>query len=183
MNILLATSNKHKLEEIRHILKVSIEGCSLNVKEDGTTFEENAVKKAKTVSKKFKCIAIADDSGLMVDSLNGAPGVKSARYASPPTPENLCGKLLNALKDSKNRKAKFVSVIAIAYPDGKTKTFRGEVKGNIIKEMRGEHGFGYDPVFVPIGYKKTFAEMKPAFKNKISHRHEALIKLKGKCWR
>lgn len=176
--ILIATSNPHKLKEIQHILRSPVEGCGLKIAETGKTFEENATKKAKAVAKKYKCIAIADDSGLMVDCLKGKPGVRSARYASPPTPPNLCRKLLRAMKNCKNRRAKFVCVIALAYPKGKTRTYRGEVKGKIIEEMRGRHGFGYDPVFVPDGHKKTFAEMAPAAKNRISHRSLALTKLK-----
>ena len=179
MEILVATSNKHKLAEIQHILKgIRVEGKGIRVKEDGKTFEENAAKKALTIAKRYKEPALADDSGLMVTCLNDLPGVKSARYASPPTPENLCQKLLKAMKNSKNRRAKFVCVIALAKPNGKVKYFRGEVKGTIADRMRGTHGFGYDPVFIPNGYKKTFGQMSPAAKNKISHRGRALAKLK-----
>ena len=178
--LLVATTNQNKLAEIRHILKLPVEGCGLKVAETGKTFEENAIKKAKAVASKFKTAAIADDSGLMVDCLNGSPGVRSARFASPPTPHNLCTKLLAAMKNCKNRNAQFVCVIAKANPDGRIKTFKGIVKGKIINEMRGSHGFGYDPVFVPNGYKKTFAEMSPAFKNRISHRARALRKLKDR---
>jgi len=179
--ILVATSNKHKLREIRHILKSPVVGCSLPVKENGITFEANAIKKAKAVAKKYGETAIADDSGLMVDCLGGRPGVKSARFATPPTPENLCGKLLKVMRETGCgvRGAKFVCVIAIAYPSGKVKTVKGICPGKIIHEMRGSHGFGYDPVFVPTGYKKTFAEMSPSMKNRISHRGRALNKLKA----
>ncbi|MFH1347598.1 MAG: RdgB/HAM1 family non-canonical purine NTP pyrophosphatase [Candidatus Margulisiibacteriota bacterium] len=187
MRILVATKNKHKLREIRHILKgLQVTGCKLQVKETGKTFEANAIKKARAVAKKDGCIAIADDSGLMVDCLGGRPGVRSARFASPPTPENLCGKLLkeiHKLQVSSFKlqvvRARFVCVIAVVYPSGKVKAVRGICHGKIIHEMRGEHGFGYDPVFVPRGYKKTFAEMKPAMKNRISHRARALKKLKS----
>lgn len=176
--ILVATTNPHKLKEIKHILKrYKVKGSGIKIKEDGKTFEENAIRKARTVAKRFNCTAIADDSGLMVDCLKGAPGVRSARYASPPTPQNLCQKLLKAMKDCKNRKASFICVIALARPDGKVKIFKGIAQGRITKEMRGVHGFGYDPVFIPIGFKKTFAEMSPIFKNKISHRSRALKKL------
>ncbi|MBU1021998.1 MAG: non-canonical purine NTP pyrophosphatase, partial [Candidatus Margulisbacteria bacterium] len=122
---------------------------------------------------------MGDDSGLMVDYLKGAPGIKSARYAGPnPTKEKLCKKLLKNMQGAKKRSAKFVCCVAIAWPDGKTKIIKGEVRGRIINEMRGQHGFGYDPVFVPLGYSKTFAEMKPSFKNKISHRAKAFRKVK-----
>ncbi len=178
--ILIATTNKHKLREIRHILKgTRVWGLGIRVKEDAKTFEQNAIKKAKAVARKYKQIVIADDSGLMVDCLKGKPGVKSARFASPPTPKNLCTKLLREMGKGRRRKgrgAKFVCVIAIVYPSGKVRTVKGICRGKIIHEMRGKHGFGYDPVFVPNGYKKTFAEMKPSMKNRISHRARALKK-------
>lgn len=174
--ILVATTNKHKLREIQHILKLPVTGCQLPVKESGKTFEENAIKKAKAVAERYGQIAIADDSGLMVDCLGGKPGVKSARFAYPPTSKNLCDKLLRAMRKCKRRSAKFVCVIAIAYPSGKSKIVKGVCRGKIIPEMRGKYGFGYDPIFVPAGYKKTFAEMKPAMKNRISHRARALMR-------
>jgi XTP/dITP diphosphohydrolase len=150
----------------------------MKVKETGKTFEENAVKKAKAVSRADGGIAIADDSGLEVKCLNGRPGVRSARFAGPkPTSQKLCKKLLKVMKNCKDRSAQFVCVIAVVYPDGRTKTIRGVCKGKIIDEMRGKNGFGYDPVFVPRGYRKTFAEMKPSMKNKLSHRGKALRKL------
>lgn len=180
MEITVATSNKHKLREIQRILGLRVKGQVARVIEDGKTFEENAVKKAKYISLKEGQMAIADDSGLMVDALNGKPGVRSARYASPPTSENLCRKLLREMRRrSGKRNAKFVCVIAIAYPSGKIRTVKGVCPGKIIHEMRGKHGFGYDPIFVPAGYKKTFAEMKPSTKNRISHRARALRKLKA----
>lgn len=178
MEILVATTNKHKLREIRHILGVKVEGLKLNVKEDGKTFEENAIKKARAGARKIKQLSIADDSGLMVNCLKGKPGVKSARYTSPPTPQNLCRKLLRVMRRCRaNRRAMFVCVIALAHSAGRVRTFKGIVRGKIIHQMRGRRGFGYDPVFVPDGYNKTFAEMKPAFKNRISHRARALAKL------
>ncbi|MFH1684158.1 MAG: RdgB/HAM1 family non-canonical purine NTP pyrophosphatase [Candidatus Margulisiibacteriota bacterium] len=189
MQILVATKNKHKLREIRHILGngYRVTGNGKNVKEDGQTFEENAIKKAKAIRLKNDEVAIADDSGLMVDCLGGRPGVRSARFASPPTPEKLCKKLLRVMSNEERvmsnklgvRSAKFVCVIAVVYPSGKVRTVKGICRGRIIREMRGRHGFGYDPVFVPKGYKKTFAEMKPAMKNRISHRARALKKLKA----
>lgn len=179
IRFLVATSNTHKLREISHILKSPVSGHDSWVKESGKTFEENAIKKAKAIAKRFGQIAIADDSGLMVNCLKGRPGVRSARFALPPTPNNLCGKLLRVIRSRcANRNAKFVCAIAVAYPSGKVKVVKGIVRGRIIHEMRGKHGFGYDPVFVPAGYKKTFAEMKPSMKNRISHRARALRKLK-----
>jgi non-canonical purine NTP pyrophosphatase (RdgB/HAM1 family) len=180
MEVLVATRNKHKLREIRHILGTRVLGLGTRVKEDKKTFEENAIKKAKSIRPKKGQIAVADDSGLMVDCLGGRPGVKSARFARPPTPANLCRKLLSVMRLRRaNRRASFVCVIAIVYPSGRVRTVKGVCRGKIIHEMRGKHGFGYDPVFVPAGYKKTFAEMKPSTKNRISHRARALRKLKS----
>jgi XTP/dITP diphosphohydrolase len=176
----VATGNKHKLREIRHILGAKVRGLKTRVKEDKKTFEENAIKKAKSIRLKKGQIAIADDSGLMVNCLAGRPGVRSARFASPPTPENLCRKLLRVMRGrGAKRGASFVCVIAVVFPSGKVKTVKGVCRGRIIREMRGKGGFGYDPVFRPCGYKKTFAEMKPAMKNRISHRGRALRKLKN----
>jgi XTP/dITP diphosphohydrolase len=177
--ILVATANKYKLKEIRQILKgFKVKGQEVRVVEDGKSFEENAVKKAKAVARKYGEVAIADDSGLMVDCLEGKPGVKSARFAYPPTSRNLCKKLLYAMRRCKHRRAKFVCVIAVAYPSLKVRTVKGVCRGRITYEMRGKNGFGYDPVFVPEGYKKTFAEMKPSMKNRLSHRARALRRLK-----
>ncbi|OGC24916.1 non-canonical purine NTP pyrophosphatase, RdgB/HAM1 family [candidate division WOR-1 bacterium RIFOXYB2_FULL_42_35] len=181
MQILVATGNKHKLREVKQILKLRVTGCELRVHENGKTFEANAIKKAKAIKLKPGQIAIADDSGLEVKALNGKPGIKSARFAGPnPTPEKLCTKLLRVMSNVNEvmRIAQFVCVIAIVYPNGEVKTVKGICKGKIIHEMRGERGFGYDPVFVPQGYKKTFAEMSPVMKNRLSHRGRALKKLK-----
>jgi len=178
--IIVATTNEHKLREIRHILRLPVASWPLSVKENGKTFEENALKKARAIKLKPGQIAIADDSGLMVNCLNGKPGVRSARFANPPTPGNLCNKLLRVMRNLEcgMRGAKFVCAIAVAYPNGKTRVVKGVCHGRIVSEMRGDHGFGYDPVFRPCGYKKTFAQMSPAFKNRISHRARALKKLK-----
>jgi len=177
--IVVATTNRHKLREIRQILKgARVQGLGTRVKEDGKTFEANAVKKVKALKLKAGQIGIADDSGLMVDCLGGKPGVKSARFATPSTPANLCAKLLRVTKNCPDRGARFVCVIAIAYPSGKIRTVKGVCHGRIIQEMRGTHGFGYDPVFRPCGYKKTFAEMSAVEKNRISHRGRALRKLR-----
>lgn len=181
MKVILSTQNKHKLKEIRRILKgIKVKGLGIKVKEDGKTFEQNALKKAKAAAKISKSIALADDSGLMVEALNGKPGVKSARFVKGiPTPDKLCLKLLTMMEHKYNRKAKFVCVVAVAYPSGKYKVIRGEVRGKITEKMSGIHGFGYDPVFMPSGYKKTFAQMSPAQKNCISHRAKAFIRVKS----
>lgn len=189
MKIFLATGNRHKIDEIKAIFseiskEKNIEILSIkdgieipDVVEDGETFEENSQKKAIEIAKFLNMIAIADDSGLCVDILNGEPGVYSARYSGEGTDEANNRKLIKNLQGKANRKARFVSVISIAKPDGKVFSFRGEVEGEIVDEKRGDTGFGYDPHFYIEEYKKTLAEM-PEIKNKISHRAKALKKLK-----
>lgn len=186
MEIVLASNNKHKIVELEEFMKryyPDIRVLSLGdigfheeIVEDGATFEENALIKAKTISA-LGYIAVADDSGLMVDALGGEPGVYSARYAGEPSnDENNNQKLLEKMKDVKesDRTAKFVSVIACAFPDGKTITARGECPGRVLYEYRGNGGFGYDPLFLYEEYGKTFAEMNSEEKNKISHRARSM---------
>lgn len=180
--ILAATRNRHKVEEFKNLLSAQgveilglddIEGAPDTV-EDGKTFEENARKKAIEASKFAEMAAFADDSGLEVEALNGAPGIHSARYAGEnATNEERIAKLLKELEGVENRSAKFVCALAIANDGEIIETFRGEVKGKIIDAPRGEHGFGYDPVFIPDGYDKTFAELGAEIKDKISHRARA----------
>ncbi|MBN3032588.1 MAG: RdgB/HAM1 family non-canonical purine NTP pyrophosphatase [Candidatus Saganbacteria bacterium] len=178
--IMVATTNRHKLREIGQVLRGHrVKGHRvIGVRENGRTFEANAIKKVKALKLGTGEIGIADDSGLMVNCLGGKPGVRSARFASPPTPENLCSKLLQLLKNCSARGARFVCVIAVKWPSGRIRTVRGVVAGRIIREMRGRRGFGYDSVFRPCGYKKTFAEMSASQKNRLSHRGRALRKLK-----
>ena len=177
--VIVATTNQHKLREIGQILKgLKVEGRGVRVVENGRTFEANAIKKVKAIKLNAGELAIADDSGLMVNCLEGKPGIRSARFATPPTPENLCRKLLKIMSDCRARGAKFVCAIAVAFPDGRIRVVKGVVHGRIVSEMRGTKGFGYDPVFRPCGYKKTFGEMSPAMKNRLSHRWLALKKLK-----
>lgn len=186
MKIFLATGNKHKIKEIEKIFKMdNIEILSINdgieipeVVEDGTTFEENSKKKALEIAKFTNMITIADDSGLCVDALGGAPGVYSARYAGEHGNDlDNNKKLVKELQGIENRKARFVCVITLAKPTGETYSFRGEVEGDIIDIPRGTEGFGYDPHFFMKEYGKTLAEI-PEIKNKISHRARALEKLK-----
>jgi XTP/dITP diphosphohydrolase len=189
MDIVLATTNKHKIEEIKHMLSgVNVDILSMldldrvpKVREDGRTFKENAVKKAKAFSRRYGLIALADDSGLEVKALHGAPGIRSARYAGPhSTKERLCAKVLRLLRNvpASKRGARFVCCIAISLPSSRVHVIEGSVNGRINFEMKGEKGFGYDPIFVPGGYKMTFAEMKPSLKNRLSHRGKALKKAK-----
>jgi XTP/dITP diphosphohydrolase len=189
MEIVLATRNKKKIQEIKRItadLPVTILSldnfphCPETV-EDRDTFEENAVKKAVEVCQCTGKPALADDSGLEVNALNGAPGVYSARYAAGTGGNDIRNyeKLLAELKDvpDDKRDAQFVCCIALSFPDGTVKTFFGYAKGRIGREPRGKSGFGYDPVFIPGGQKRTFAEMSGEEKDRISHRGKALEKL------
>jgi XTP/dITP diphosphohydrolase len=190
MEIVLATRNKKKIEEIRRIttgLPINIlspdsfPDCPETV-EDRDTFEGNAIKKAIDVCKCTGKPALADDSGLEVDALGGAPGVYSARYAGNEggnTDVRNYEKLLVELKNvpDEKRGARFVCCMALAFPDGSVKTFLGYVEGRIGHEPKGETGFGYDPVFIPKNYNKTFAEMSGDEKDRLSHRGKALMKL------
>lgn len=189
MKIVLASRNEKKLEELKRILKdLEIEILSLKdfpslqeVIEDGLTFEENALKKARYVSMMTGLPALADDSGLEVEALGGAPGVFSARYAGEnATDEENIDKLLSALRNVPfpERKARFVCCIALVYPNGEEYIFKGEIKGFISETPRGHQGFGYDPIFQPEGHNRTFAEMSQQEKDAISHRSKALKKFK-----
>lgn len=182
-DLVFATHNAHKLEEIRAILKeYNILGlndinCHTDIIEDARTLEGNAIIKANFVTNNYNINCFADDTGLEVEALDGAPGVYSARYAGENCSyqDNVI-KLLDALKDIENRKARFRTVIALNL-DGRQYTFEGIVNGIITKEQHGEKGFGYDPIFLPDGYDMTFAEMPLEIKNKISHRGIATQKL------
>jgi len=187
--MILASGNPHKLEEIQAILKdfdielVSMADAGLKgyeIIEDGDTFEANAMIKAKAVMNKLGMDAIADDSGLMVDYLKGAPGVYSARYAGEgATYDDNNKKLIEELDGipSDQRTARFVSVISVAFADGRELTVRGECEGVIGTEEIGVNGFGYDPLFIIPAEGKTFAQMSSEAKNKISHRANSLLKL------
>lgn len=183
MKLVIATRNAHKLEEIHAIFDFrNLQVLSAfdfphvpDVLEDGETFEANAVKKAVEIAQATGYWALADDSGLEVDGLDGSPGVYSARYAGEHCSyADNNAKLLRELAGNKNRTARFRTVIALSDPDGNALTVTGECPGVIIEEQRGTNGFGYDPLFVPDGYSKTFAELPAEIKNRISHRANAL---------
>ena len=220
MKIVFATNNKNKLKEIREILGDRVEvlslkdiGCDVDIPETGATLEENALQKAQYIYDHYHMNVFADDTGLEVEALNGAPGIYSARYASMeasetnntsqtsnPRPashdsEANMARLLRELNGNSNRKARFRTVIALIMEnntsccgtpetktanepqDVKTILFEGIVEGSIIQERRGGEGFGYDPIFQPDGYDKTFAELGLSIKNQISHRARAVAKL------
>lgn len=187
--ILASTLNKNKVREFKQIKEFAelieeenIEILSLadfdnppEIVEDGESFEENASKKALAGANFAEIPAFADDSGLAVEALDGAPGIKSSRYAGEDaTNEERIEKLLKELKGEKNRAAKFVCVIALAFNGEILETFYGEIKGNITETAKGSNGFGYDPVFIPEGYDLTFAEMDSELKDFMSHRAVAV---------
>ena len=194
MKIVFATNNQHKLSEVRQILGDSIEvlslndiGCHEDIPETGTTLEANAQQKAQYIYDHYHIDCFADDTGLEVEALGGAPGVYSARYAaigcaatsSQPIDhdsEANMTKLLNELGENNNRNARFRTVIALIQ-QGELHEFEGIVNGQIIRERRGGEGFGYDPIFQPDGYDQTFAELGTEVKNHISHRARATQKL------
>lgn len=200
MKIVFATNNPNKLQEIRDILGERFEivslqdiGCHEDIPETGETLQENALLKAKYVAEHYGLDCFADDTGLEVEALHGAPGVHSARYAegTDHNSEANMQKLLHELQDKENRKARFRTVIALLqHPKNQQKEnvkntfaapeihyFEGRIDGIIAKEKRGNAGFGYDPLFIPNGYQQSFAELGETIKNHISHRAQAVEKL------
>lgn len=185
--IVIATRNKGKTAEIRQLLDnypISIKnlddfGPIPEVEEDGDTFDENAYKKAAFAARILGYPALADDSGLLVEALDGAPGIHSARYAgTDATDTDRCNKLLEAMKNQTNRRASFECVISIAVPTGPALTYEARCGGFIGRELAGANGFGYDPIFFYPALNKTFAQMSQVEKNKISHRGKAFKELK-----
>lgn len=184
MELLIASNNKKKLKELKEILSdyfdvysLAEKGINSNPEETGTTFEENAEIKAVSAMKASGLPALADDSGLCVEALNGQPGVYSSRYAGEDGNDSKNNKLLlKNMEGKENRKAKFVSSIVLVYPDGRKIIANGECYGEILKTPRGENGFGYDPLFYLPEYDKTMAEIDAELKNKISHRANAIQK-------
>lgn len=200
MKIVFATNNPNKLQEIRDILEERFEivslqdiGCHEDIPETGETLQENALLKAKYVAEHYGLDCFADDTGLEVEALHGAPGVHSARYAegTDHNSEANMQKLLHELQDKENRKARFRTVIALlqhpknqqeeniknAFTAPEIHYFEGRIDGIIAKEKRGNAGFGYDPLFIPNGYQQSFAELGETIKNHISHRAQAVEKL------
>ena len=178
--ILVATHNEHKKEEIQqilgnHFLVKSLADYNLHdeIVEDGSTFESNAEIKAVYCFKKTGIPSVGDDSGLVVEALDGRPGIFSARYAGDHDFAKNIAKVLEEMKEVENRRAYFITVLCFHDENGSS-FYEGRVYGNLLTENKGHKGFGYDPIFVPVGYEMTFAEMNPEDKNKISHRKRAL---------
>jgi XTP/dITP diphosphohydrolase len=192
MQLIVATRNAHKTREIAKILGSAFAVQDLTahpeiseIAESGASFEENAKLKAIAVSKKLSALVIADDSGLEVEALGGAPGIHSARYAAAnASDKEKIAKLLRQLAkiDAKSdrRRALFCCVLAVARDGQVLATFEGVVEGKIAERSRGSHGFGYDPIFVPEGFEETFAQLPEEVKNNISHRTKAIRKLQAK---
>lgn len=182
--LVIATNNQHKVDEIRRALGNKIKlislkdlGCREEIPEDGTTLKENAYQKAKYVWDKYKKNCFADDTGLMVEALDGAPGVYSARYAGEHCSfDDNIDLLLKNMEGKTNRNAYFATVICLIQ-DGEPVYFEGKCEGCILTERYGRGGFGYDPIFMPKGYGESFAEISMEEKNKISHRGKATEKL------
>ena len=188
MQLVFASNNKNKIKEIQQLVPQSIQivslqdiGCTEDIPETADTIEGNAILKANYVTQKYGLNCFADDSGLEVNILNGAPGVYSARYAGEPkNDDNNINKLLLNLKDKTNRKANFKTVICLNI-NGEQHLFTGIINGKIIEEKIGTNGFGYDPIFVADGYTKTFAELSISEKSTISHRGKAVKELISFC--
>ena len=186
-SIILASNNKDKVKEVKEILKgydiISMKeaGIDVDIEENGTTFEENALKKARAIMKLTGQITMADDSGLEIDYLNKAPGVYSARFMGHDTSYDIKNKALiqklEGVKES-DRSGRFVCAIAVCFPDGREIVKRGTMEGLIAEEIKGDNGFGYDPIVYLPEYGKTSGELAPEEKNKISHRGKALALIK-----
>lgn len=183
MELIFATHNNNKVKEVTKMLPSYLSMKSLTdinffdeIEETGTTFEENAQLKAKTIFDKTGKNIFADDSGLVIEALDGAPGVYSARYAGTGKDEDNIAKALKELEGKTNRKAYFISIFCLIL-DGKEYFFEGRLNGTIATEIMGDNGFGYDPIFIPDGFSKSFAQMSPEEKNAISHRGKAVEKL------
>jgi XTP/dITP diphosphohydrolase len=195
MELIVATRNTHKTREIQHILGPGFNVCDLvahpgvsDIRESGTSFEENAKLKALAASRQLPGLVIADDSGLEVDALGGAPGIYSARYAGPKaTDRDKIDKLLSELErvgaTDDRRRARFRCVVALASNGNLSGTFEGIVEGRITDEVRGHFGFGYDPIFIPEGFEQTFAELPNEVKNALSHRAKGIRALADRLQR
>lgn len=188
--LVLASHNAGKVKEIRELLAPFnvdvISAAELGLpepEETGLTFVANAELKALAASLGAKVIALADDSGLCVDGLNGAPGIYSARWAGPTKDFGIAMKRIEtALGDNPDRKAQFICVLSLSWPDGHCETFEGKVEGHLTFPPRGTHGFGYDPIFIPDGFDITFGEMDPEKKHEMSHRADAFRQLVAACF-
>jgi XTP/dITP diphosphohydrolase len=187
--LVIASHNPGKVEEIEALLApygvLAIGAAALGLpepEETGATFEANAELKARAAAEASRLPALADDSGLVVPVLDGAPGIYSARWAGPAKDFRIAIQRVHRELGQRDRRAHFVAVLALAWPDGAIETFRGEIYGRLTWPPRGERGFGYDPIFVPDGYDQTFGEIDPEHKHRISHRARAFAQLVEACF-
>jgi XTP/dITP diphosphohydrolase len=183
MDLVFASNNQHKVEEVQAIIGTKINlkslndiGCHDEIPETGYTFIENAGQKSRFIYEKYELDCFADDSGLEIDALNGEPGVHSAHYSGSRDFQENINLVMERLNGKTNRKARFKTVISLILT-GKEYLFEGIIEGNISLKQSGKKGFGYDPIFIPNGYEMSFAEMSAEEKNKISHRARAMVKL------
>jgi XTP/dITP diphosphohydrolase len=181
--LIFATNNQHKLEEVQQMIGTSFIlkslhdiGCTEDIAETGVTFHENASLKSHYIFTHYHQDCFGDDSGLEIDAMNGEPGVYSARYSGSRDMQQNIGLVLEKLRSSENRRARFKTVISLIL-EGQEYFFEGVVEGVITRSVTGKGGFGYDPIFCPDGYERTFAEMDPEEKNRISHRSKAISQL------
>lgn len=181
--LVFATNNKHKINEVKAILNNQFQlkslediGCDVDIPETGATFEENASLKTRYIKEVYGLDCIGDDSGLVVEALNDEPGIYSARYSGSRDMDKNIALILSKLEGQDNRKAFFITVISLVL-NGESHSFEGRIDGHITCEIRGAEGFGYDPVFIPEGHNKTFAQMSALEKNQISHRAIAVNRL------
>jgi XTP/dITP diphosphohydrolase len=188
--LVIASHNQGKVEEISALLMpfriAGLSAASLGIpepEETGDSFEANAALKASAAAEASRLPALADDSGLVVPALGGAPGIYSARWAGPSKDFCIAMERVHRELGGQDRRALFVAVLTLAWPDGRLDAFRGEVAGTLVWPPRGERGFGYDPMFVPEGGEATFGEIEPAVKHRISHRARAFAKLVEGCFR
>ncbi|MCI5774429.1 MAG: RdgB/HAM1 family non-canonical purine NTP pyrophosphatase [Erysipelotrichaceae bacterium] len=186
MEIFIATANEHKVAEFKAMLApLGYQIKSLNdlpekieIEENGQSFEENALIKARAIAEKFGIVAISDDSGLEIDALDKQPGIYSARFLGYDTPyEQKNQQILQMMKDKDDRTCRFVCAMAICYPDGQNHVVKGTIEGYVADQIEGPNGFGYDPIFYYPPFKTTLANVDPSLKNSVSHRHNALVAL------
>jgi XTP/dITP diphosphohydrolase len=187
--LVIASHNPGKIDELDALLAPfgvpTVGAAALGLpepEETGATFEDNAALKARAAAQASGLLALADDSGLVVPALGGAPGIYSARWAGPGKDFRLAMERVQRELAARDRRAHFVAVLALAWPNGQAVTWRGEAHGRLVWPPRGERGFGYDPMFIPDGYDLTFGEMDPALKHRISHRARAFAKLAAACF-
>ena len=187
--LVMTTNNDNKIKEIKEILSdfpiqilpyTEVFSDHIEPVEDGVTFVENAIKKVACYETHIERFYLGEDSGMEVAAMNGEPGIHSARFFGRETPySEKCQEIINRLSDKSDRRARFVSVVALKFPDGRIETYEGIVNGQIALEIKGSNGFGYDPIFIPDGFSQTFGEMPADKKHRLSHRYQSLARCRN----